>query len=58
MANVKRSRGTGGRARSHDHNSEEYVPYSGWSEDANGRNLIIDLPGNESTYLSPFLSTI
>ncbi|GMY15677.1 17.8 kDa class I heat shock protein [Fagus crenata] len=44
MANVKRSRGTGGRARSHDHNSEEYVPYSGWSEDANGRYLIIDLP--------------
>ncbi|KAK9995992.1 hypothetical protein SO802_020678 [Lithocarpus litseifolius] len=44
MENVRR-RGIGGRAPSRDHIVEEFVPYSGWTEDANGRYLLIDLPG-------------
>ncbi|KAK4568333.1 hypothetical protein RGQ29_003921 [Quercus rubra] len=42
--NVRR-RGIGGRAPSRDHIVEEFVPYSGWTEDVNGRYLLIDLPG-------------
>ncbi|KAF3964749.1 hypothetical protein CMV_011001 [Castanea mollissima] len=44
MENVK-SRGIGERAPSRDHLVEDYVPYSGWTEDVNGRYLLIDLPG-------------
>ncbi|KAL4633780.1 hypothetical protein ACB092_04G147100 [Castanea dentata] len=44
MENVK-SRGIGERAPSRDHIVEDYVPYSGWTEDVNGRYLLIDLPG-------------
>ncbi|KAK7822749.1 inactive protein RESTRICTED TEV MOVEMENT 2 [Quercus suber] len=43
MENVRR-RGIGGRAPSRDHIVEEFVPYSGWTEDVNGRYLLIDLP--------------
>uniref|UniRef100_A0A7N2MNP6 SHSP domain-containing protein n=1 Tax=Quercus lobata TaxID=97700 RepID=A0A7N2MNP6_QUELO len=47
MENVRR-RGIGGRAPLRDHIVEEFVPYSGWTEDVNGRYLLIDLPGFKS----------
>lgn len=50
MENVHR--GIGGRAPSRDHIVEKFVPYSGWTEDANGRYLLIDLPGNNLVTIS------
>jgi hypothetical protein len=40
-----------GRTRSRSRIVEDFVPYSGWTEDAKGHYLLIDLPGNQSTYI-------
>ena len=55
VENVRR-RGIGGKAPSRNHIVEEFVPYSGWTEDVNGRYLLIDLPGNESCHYFNLIS--